>query len=80
MMKKRIIITALVALPIILCAQRYATAAPAGWMYTDGTKTGTAGIYNGTLNFNGQPADSYQARLHFNDDYPIEDSVDFTVE
>lgn len=50
------------------------------WMYTDSTQSGTAGITDGTLTFNGLPADSYQARIHFNDGYTIEDSVDFTVE
>jgi|GEM_PF-778435 len=50
------------------------------WMYTDGTQSGTDGIYDGTLIFNGLPADDYEARLHFNDEYPIEASCDFTVE
>ena len=50
------------------------------WMYTDGTQSGTAGIYDGTLNFNGLSAGSYQARLHFNDGYTIDASCDFTVE
>jgi hypothetical protein len=50
------------------------------WMYTDGgTTSGTAGITEGTLNFDDLPAGSYQARLHFNDGYDIQASVDFTV-
>ncbi len=50
------------------------------WMYTDGTQSGTAGIYNGTLNFSGLLAGSYQARLFFNDNYTLQASCDFTVE
>ena len=50
------------------------------WMYTDGTHSGTDGIFDGTLNFNGLSAGSYQARLHFYDGYTIEASCDFTVE
>jgi hypothetical protein len=50
------------------------------WMYTDGTQSGTAGIYDGTLYFNGLAAGSYEARLHFNDGYTVEASCDITIE
>jgi len=35
---------------------------------------------HGRLVFNGLTAGSYQARLHYNDDYPIEARIEFTVE
>jgi hypothetical protein len=50
------------------------------WMYTDGTQSGTAGIYDGTLYFDGLAAGSYEGRLHFNDGYTVEASCAFTVE
>jgi len=49
-------------------------------MYTDGTQSGTAGIYDGTLNFDGLSAGSYQARFFFNDGYTLKASYGFTVE
>ncbi len=50
------------------------------WLYTDGTQSGTAGIYDSTVNFNGLSAGSYQARFFFNDNYTLQASYDFTVE
>lgn len=50
-----------------------------GWLYTDGTKTGTAGITSGTLHFAGLAEGDYQARLFFNDSYAEEAVADFSV-
>ncbi len=50
-----------------------------GWLYTDGTKTGTAGITAGNLRFAGLAEGDYQARLFFNDSYSEEAVGSFTV-
>jgi hypothetical protein len=51
------------------------------WCYTDGTKSGTAGITNGTVTFSGglsTPGD-YEARLFFNDSWNVEVTAQFSV-
>ena len=35
---------------------------------------------HGTIIFNAMPAGTYQARLHYADDYPIAARIEFTVE
>jgi hypothetical protein len=51
------------------------------WMYTDGTQTGTAGIASGTLSFtNGLAADSYEARIMFDDSLLQQASAPFAVQ
>jgi hypothetical protein len=40
---------------------------------------GSTDMISGSLIFNGLSAGSYQARLHYNSDYPIEARIKFTV-
>jgi hypothetical protein len=52
------------------------------WFYTDGTKTGTAGIINGSVNFPGglSSPGNYEARLFFNNSSTLQASTPFTVQ
>jgi hypothetical protein len=49
------------------------------FQYLEGTPVTPDGLARGKLVFNGMAAGSYQARLHYNDDYPIEARIEFTV-
>ncbi len=49
------------------------------YQYLEGKPVGPTGMMNGKLVFNGMAAGSYQARLHYNDDYPIKAHIEFTV-
>ena len=49
------------------------------YQYLEGKPVGPTGMMNGNLVFNGMAAGSYQARLHYNDDYPIKARIEFTV-
>jgi len=49
------------------------------FQYLEETPAAADGMAHGILVFNGMPAGSYQARLHYNDDYPIEARIEFTV-
>lgn len=50
------------------------------WLYTDGTETGTAGITEGVVVFDGLTAGEYEARLFFDNGYAIKDHFLFRVE
>ena len=49
------------------------------YQYLEGKPVAATGMANGKLVFNGMSAGSYQARLHYNDDYPIKARIEFTV-
>ena len=49
------------------------------WHYLGRKPAGPTGMITGSLIFNWQPTGSYQARLHYNDDYPIEARIEFSV-
>jgi hypothetical protein len=49
------------------------------WHYLGRKPAGPTGMITGSLVFNWRPAGSYQARLHYNDDYPIEARIEFSV-
>jgi hypothetical protein len=49
------------------------------YQYLEGKPVGPIGMMNGNLVFNGMAAGSYQARLHYNDDYPIKARIEFAV-
>jgi hypothetical protein len=49
------------------------------YQYLEGKPVGPTGMMNGNLVFRGMAAGSYQARLHYNDDYPIKARIEFTV-
>jgi len=49
------------------------------YQYLEGKPVAPTGMANGKLVFNGMSAGSYQARLHYNDDYPIKARIEFTV-
>jgi len=50
------------------------------FQYLEKTPVTADGVAQGRLIFNGMAAGNYQARLHYNDDYPIEARIEFTVE
>jgi len=49
------------------------------FQYLERRPVGANEMASGRLVFNGMSAGSYQARLHYNDDYPIEARIEFTV-
>lgn len=49
------------------------------YQYLEGKPVETTGKIIGSLVFRGMAAGSYQARLHYNDDYPIKARIEFTV-
>ena len=54
--------------------------APISWFYTDGTKSGTAGITAGAVTFSGLPDNGYyEARLFFGNSYIVEAADAFDV-
>jgi hypothetical protein len=49
------------------------------YQYLAGKPVGPTRMMHGNLVFNGMAAGRYQARLHYNDDYPIQARIEFTV-
>ncbi|HML76499.1 MAG TPA: hypothetical protein PKB02_18550 [Anaerohalosphaeraceae bacterium] len=49
------------------------------WCYSDGTKTGSSGIINNVIQFDGMKAGNYEVRVFFDNQYEIKNRVLFTV-